>query len=596
MSLARVAAQGTAWLACGVCVCSWCEVCFPTCFQGTALLALHLVISTERTMFACEAETSGGQEQARVDPALAPLVQMYPSDPTCQDELATFDLFLTEHVQSLLEEQAGLPDTEIALQHVLSNVLILQQSAKGAADQISDQETSVKELKQELSTADTEESPSITEKLSVAEEHLKVLQEEAMKKQAAMEKSSQMFKSMLLARVKVLAKIENALQQGHVSGARSAEHTPHPSLVVLPMGHANDGRASAMQKSSGGLETSDGSPSVLQQSSQVSAGRVESSLHVSKFSESPRKNLKMIARGELIQQNAAALHLCPGKGCQRVFEGYVLDHDDAPRVLQSTGTGDVSAAGSDGTQKRKLGGQEQTRVFNILAMDCTAVIKITCWRSAALQAYELLSEHNDLTTRRIVRLELFRAIPVKQDKWNGRSLNSCCVLHTLDSQQSPIGAKSQDSLSLDCGSQISIVSSSTFVGMQGEAIGRLSPPLVTTNYQELSGEVPPFRVNLVGIIFAKPDDPDVTVKGELRQEFRVCDDFGNWIRCVAFAGRAESEAIQMMNKVAIFFGSARGALGSGNAGVWIFQDAYIVELGKVIVHTPAVKEVQLGKS
>jgi hypothetical protein len=104
-----------------------------------------------------------------------------PPDPTCQDELATFDLFLTEHVQSLLEEQAGLPDAEITLQHVVSNVLILQQSAEGAADQISDQETSVKELKQELSTADTEESPSITEKLSVAEEHLKVLQEEAIK-------------------------------------------------------------------------------------------------------------------------------------------------------------------------------------------------------------------------------------------------------------------------------------------------------------------------------------------------------------------------------------------------------------------------------
>eukprot|EP00972_Heterocapsa_arctica_P109590 16133187-Heterocapsa_arctica.AAC.1 len=110
--------------------------------------------------------------------------------------------------------------------------------------------------------------------------------------------------------------------------------------------------------------------------------------------------------------------------------------------------------------------------------------------------------------------------------------------------------------------------------------------LAIANFQELVGKPLPFRASFVGIIAEKPEEVEVTVSGEMKQAFVLVDGFENWLRCVAHGAHADTEILAQMNKVVVFFGSARQSLGSAPPAIWIFKDAFIVLLSKAVVHAP----------
>ena len=108
------------------------------------------------------------------------------------------------------------------------------------------------------------------------------------------------------------------------------------------------------------------------------------------------------------------------------------------------------------------------------------------------------------------------------------------------------------------------------------------PPLVVMSYsQTLSKAVSPFRVSIVGTIHDL-QEAEPSNSGELRRNFKLADEQGNWIHCVAHARHAENSSLENFLRIVIYFGSGRPSTGHSPQAIWIFKDAFMVSLERRI--------------
>ena len=103
-------------------------------------------------------------------------------------------------------------------------------------------------------------------------------------------------------------------------------------------------------------------------------------------------------------------------------------------------------------------------------------------------------------------------------------------------------------------------------------------PLVVVSYSEtLSKAVCPFRVSLAGTIHDL-QDAEPTNNGELRRNFKLADEQGNWIHCVAHGRHAENDSLENFRRIVVYFCRARPANRHVAQAVWFFKEAFIVPL------------------
>ena len=108
------------------------------------------------------------------------------------------------------------------------------------------------------------------------------------------------------------------------------------------------------------------------------------------------------------------------------------------------------------------------------------------------------------------------------------------------------------------------------------------PPLVVMSYsQTLSKAVSPFRVSIAGTIHDL-QEAEPSNSGELRRNFKLADEQGNWIHCVAHARHAENSSLENFLRIVIYFGSGRPSTGHSPQAIWIFKDAFMVPLERRI--------------
>ena len=104
------------------------------------------------------------------------------------------------------------------------------------------------------------------------------------------------------------------------------------------------------------------------------------------------------------------------------------------------------------------------------------------------------------------------------------------------------------------------------------------PPLVVVSYNEtLSTAVCPFRVSLAGTIH-NLQEAEPTNKGDLRRNFKLADEQGKWIHCVAYGRHAEDVSLENFRRIIVYFCSARPASGHNAQAVWFIKEAFIVPL------------------
>jgi hypothetical protein len=223
-------------------------------------------------------------------------------------------------------------------------------------------------------------------------------------------------------------------------------------------------------------------------------------------------------------------------------------------------------------------------------MDGTGAIHITCWRDAALRAFELVTKQHVAGARPILRLELFRVLAAKADGSNGPTLTKWSQIHTVDGRV----AGPAERLCIDSSTRMTLVIESSNPAMKTETLQVPKAPLVITNFQELSGARAPFRVSIAGVIGETVDGPEMTAKGELKREFYVRDEFGNEVRCVAHGVHATSGCIQPHMQVVVFFANGRASMGGAKGALWIFRDGLIILLKQTTEYKEPAREVMIG--
>ena len=85
-------------------------------------------------------------------------------------------------------------------------------------------------------------------------------------------------------------------------------------------------------------------------------------------------------------------------------------------------------------------------------------------------------------------------------------------------------------------------------------------------------------------------EAEPTNSGELRRNFKLADEQGNWVHCVACGRHAENNSLENFRRIVVYFGSGRPAQGHSPQAIWLFKDAFVVPLGRRI-GTPLSEQV-----
>ena len=84
---------------------------------------------------------------------------------------------------------------------------------------------------------------------------------------------------------------------------------------------------------------------------------------------------------------------------------------------------------------------------------------------------------------------------------------------------------------------------------------------------------------------------ETTNSGELRRMFKLADDAGKWIHCVAHGKHAECAFLQNMRRIVAYFGFGRSSDGTMPQALWLFKDSFMVPLGRRLV-SPLSEQVE----
>ena len=158
------------------------------------------------------------------------------------------------------------------------------------------------------------------------------------------------------------------------------------------------------------------------------------------------------------------------------------------------------------------------------------------------------------------------------------------VAHTLTPEkESPQKkrkfASSQSLLGLRDGTRIMAIREATSPYMKSDFLfSAPTPPMVVVSYKlSLKDAMSPFRATILGTIHDL-DDAETTTSGELRRNFKLADDGGKWIPCVAHGRHANNAVLEDKRRILAYFCCGRPAMGSSPQTLWLFKDAFIVPL------------------
>ena len=131
------------------------------------------------------------------------------------------------------------------------------------------------------------------------------------------------------------------------------------------------------------------------------------------------------------------------------------------------------------------------------------------------------------------------------------------------------------------GTRLSMIRHTTSPYMDtGIDLSTPAPPSVLVSYRpSLSKAVSPFRASIAGTIH-DIEDIKTTNSGLLCRKFKLADDEGQWIHCVAHGSHAEHEFLQNMHHIVAYFGCGRSSYGTMPQALWLFKDSFMVPLGR----------------
>ena len=311
----------------------------------------------------------------------------------------------------------------------------------------------------------------------------------------------------------------------------------------------------------------------------------------------PRKTARL---GELEFISAARVLEEPSTGQRWKYECYVLTEAPTVRMVRANlqAQGKIAATASDGHAgvQQGTGENADTPVMDFMTCDKTGVLMCTVWRDDVDKVMQLMSQRSEPTTRVMLRFEQVKFDNVKNNKWNGRVLTTMRVLSSVRrSSGSQPAAAAACGRSIHDGTQISLIQEPESPYMKTAAFRAPKYPVAIAQFSNhMNGVTVPFRATLVGTVM-ELGDIEPTNSGGQKRSFKLVDPTGAWLHCCASDDLTESTGLKHLQKVVVFFGSGRGALGASPAAIWLFKDSFIVPLQQQIVHAPMGQQVTFSE-
>ena len=175
----------------------------------------------------------------------------------------------------------------------------------------------------------------------------------------------------------------------------------------------------------------------------------------------------------------------------------------------------------------------------------------------------------------------FTTRPVNE--WNGKSITPIRIGHTLPNvdKQSPSKRQRVDSSDMSLfvrdGTRLSVFRTPSSPYMRHDFAYRVpKPPIVVVSYSvALSNAVTPFRATIAGTVHDL-EEIEPTNTGDLKRNFKLADDAGKWVHCIAHGKHTENESLKEKGYIVVYFGWGRGGLGSSPPALWLFKDTFVV--------------------
>jgi hypothetical protein len=235
-------------------------------------------------------------------------------------------------------------------------------------------------------------------------------------------------------------------------------------------------------------------------------------------------------------------------------------------------------------------GDNKKEVATIVTCDDTGPLLVSVWFPDTDVLKKILAEYKPEDGQLMLRFEQLRFSSLPTSQWNGTMMTSIRVGHTITNgeKQSPMKKQRLDAasapLSLRDGTRLTVIREISSPYMGGTSVlVQPQPPLVVTSYTSaFQGVQAPFRVTIAGTIHdLQAAEPTGT--GELRRNFKLADDHGTWVPCVAHGRHAESEFLGNMQRIVVYFVTGRPVLNQSPQALWLFKDAFIVPIERRVV-------------
>jgi len=275
---------------------------------------------------------------------------------------------------------------------------------------------------------------------------------------------------------------------------------------------------------------------------------------------------------------SAATALCTPPKSKAKFEGILLYCDPEPRAIKSkVPSSPQRQRGHDDTQKSAL---------DLILGDNTGPIGVTLWNAAAssfmhdlalVKSQGAASASGAIT----VSLDIVEIQVIREDDWNGPTLTSMRVLHSISPVKTRVGTNvvlhrnptSPYLVGSVCAVPTSSVCASVFSAMRGKLVA-------------------PFRATIKGVI-AELQSLDYTQQGNEVRYFKLVDGSGHFIRCAAMAHNATSTALVNQNEVVLYFGTGRGPIGALEGQLYALKNAAIVSIGRKFLPADPTHDVDI---
>ena len=260
-------------------------------------------------------------------------------------------------------------------------------------------------------------------------------------------------------------------------------------------------------------------------------------------------------------------------GLTRQYEGWLLYNPEAPRTVEVT---EYNRSPS----KRKTDQEDkvETEILDCVFMDDTGPLLVALW-GGCVQSLLTYKENFPARGRLLVHLSAVATKSLKKDNWNGECLSNIRVLSTVQPRGQNMGT--QITFPLQPGSP--------FVGHAQFVIP--GPNACIVSFMAVKSKLTaPFRGSFAGTV-ADVQETAESMRGNPKKFFDLVDASGHWFTCCAWGRNATSKALTNGAKIAVYYGTGRTALGDSPAAFYLFDEAVIIQIGRV--QSAIGKRVQL---